>query len=879
MGDIIALLPSTRSAVVILIRDCLISFASMSRPLRWLAFGVITLLIVCGALLTATGLPVPLLATGSVQDKITQVSSAIYVVTLLSLALGWSLVLMAAQLMPRGARLLLLMPVIALLTSGPLTRLANTTSQASGPSATEVWLRGAQLVILVVLVVCSIAAAPPHVRKKASELRTSSFTHRFWPVAALMAGYIAAELAIVYGYVTSAEDSQTASAIAVQARYLPVILAVVVYWGSTDFIEWGQTAAASVASLTRRLHTPAVFFCVVGLIAVGFLADLLRLFSIAALLPAAGTSLVLLGAVALVALFARVDNTWPAQVPIGALLVGVAFLYVFFQIATSLVAVAAQRLPAAAINPLYTAISVSAAIALLCAALWLIVRGRMRKRAKLRAAGFYLATMALLFVALSTPQLANLFGLPVIPAMQPSVPAIKLIVLTATLVTLATLALRGRLTSALAEPFAVVLSLIMGLQVIAWFFFLVLPAFSAVSSVSVMIAALFFLVAILWDLLMSGSQVTNQASVVFPREARVLLYLGYMLISSATLVYLKSVRFVDTGQIVSQGSQSDMLESFGAIGLGLPLIAYTFVQGLARWRGTNGHGMQDAAPARDAGSRHRLPLVPMPTSAKSVIGRVGSALALIAMLLLASCAQATGTVPASGGTPTAVAQVQVATPNAPTRAPTFTAPSPIPTFTAAPRPRPTATIGVITVAVIASWPSPVLMRPETGTRLRASSVANDQATYSTTVQVQFDVGFGPPDLILQLDYYHASGAWTKLTTLASGTPKVVQLTLPCVQNQTYLQAEALVFHVSGIPDGQSERTSTQVSLLLDTSSCSSTQPSPPPEAAPIGLAIAESGRTHHQLDDFRRPGRSSGPEHISQQSGGDVSRRVMACGV
>ncbi len=112
--------------------------------------------------------------------------------------------------------------------------------------------------------------------------------------------------------------------------------------------------------------------------------------------------------------------------------------------------------------------------------------------------------------------------------------------------------------------------------------------------------------------------------------------------------------------------------------------------------------------------------------------------------------------------------------------------------------------------------------------LRPSSAANGQATYATTVQVQFDVGFGPPDLILQLDYYDVNGSFTRLTTLVSGTPQVVHLTLPYVQNQTYVRVEALVYHVAGVPDGQSERTSAQVSLPLDTSSCPSAQPSPTP---------------------------------------------------
>jgi hypothetical protein len=817
MEDIDEPSSSAQSAIVAEIRHRLISFTTMSRPLRRLALSVILLLIVSGSLLAATDVPVPLLVTGATQGKLTQISSAIYVITALSLVLGWSLMLAAAQFMPRSVRLLLLTPVIALLASGPVTRLADTANGATAPSTTELWLRATQLIILGVLAARGISATAPHEREYAAKDKGTVFVRQFWPVAALMLAYAAAELAIVFGYVTSTQQSQAASAIAAQANYLPAILAVIVYWGSTDFIEWGQTAAASVASLTRRSNAPAIFFSLVGLVALGFLADLLRLFNVAALLPAAGTSLVLLGVVALLARFARVDDTWPAQAPMAALLVGVAFLYVFFQIATSLVALVSPRLAAAQINPLYTAISVSACLALLCAALWLIVRGRLRKRPNLRAAGFYLATMALLFVGLSTPQLANLFGLPVMPLLQPTVPAIKLVVLTATLATLAMLALRGRLTGALTEPFAVVLGLIVGLEVIAWFLLVVQPALSAVSAASEIVTALFFLVAILWDLLMSGDQVTNRSSAALPREARVLLYLGYALISSATLVYLKSVRFVGTGHIVPQSDQSSMLGSFGAIGLGLPLIAYTFVQGMARWRSASGQVMRNATHSQTNGPRHRPPAVS--TLANLIFGRFGLVLALIGMLLLSSCAPARGGAPTSDGTPTTLAQA--ATPNASPSPPVSTATARPPT------PRPTPTIGVITIAVIASWPSPVLTKPASGAMLRTSSVVSDQATYSTSVLVKFNVGFGPPNLILQLDYYDVNGMWRKLTTLVSGTSKVVHLTLPCVQNQTYLQVEALVYHVSGVPDGQSVRTSAEVSVPLDTSSCSA-QPSPTP---------------------------------------------------
>ena len=149
------------------LRARLISFATMSRPLRWLAFSVIALLVIYGALLAATNLPAPPLATGSVQGKPTQVSSAIYAVTLVSLSFGWTLALTAALLMPLAVRLLLLTPVLVLLASGPVTRLADAPSPLNPPSTMELWLRGAQLVILGVLAVYSVIGARPRAHGKA----------------------------------------------------------------------------------------------------------------------------------------------------------------------------------------------------------------------------------------------------------------------------------------------------------------------------------------------------------------------------------------------------------------------------------------------------------------------------------------------------------------------------------------------------------------------------------------------------------------------------------------------------------------------------------------------------------------------------------------
>src|SRR5262249_19455016 len=133
--------------------------------------------------------------------------------------------------------------------------------------------------------------------------------------------------------------------------------------------------------------------------------------------------------VAVIAQYARVDVEWPAQVPIAALLVGVAVLFIVFQLATTVVSALAPRLRPEEVNPLYTILIAGAALALLWAGLVVIARGHVQQRGDMRAAGLFLAMMGLLFVALNVPQVANVFGLPVVPESRLSVPALKFVVL------------------------------------------------------------------------------------------------------------------------------------------------------------------------------------------------------------------------------------------------------------------------------------------------------------------------------------------------------------------------------------------------------------------------------------------------------------------
>jgi hypothetical protein len=575
------------------LRRRLLDVPSLPRPTRVLLAVVLAQFALAGLLLAVPDSVTPQVVTGSSGGALTQVSLVAYLFTEASFAFGWTLLLSAAVRFPPLARLLIAGLALGLLGEAPLTRLAAEVGRQPGPVASELPLRVVQVAALVLLGVWVLAGGFGARPRKITASFTASWRGRLARavVPLLLIGYFVAELLMASAYAgTPHPGAPPTSAIGIQMQLLPAILAVVVYWGSTDFIEWGQTVGEGLGNSLRRLRVPTLLYVVVALMAALFLADLVRLFPLRQLLPAAGTSLVLFAVVAWLGRLAHIDRTWPRQIPIVALLLGVVFLFLFFQVATTI----ANPYASASSYRLYTSITVGASLVVLLSGIGLMLRGRHVASAGLRATGLYLALIAALLIALSTPQLAFVFGLPVIPALQPTVPAFKLLVLSGTLLVLLGLALRRQLTPALLQPFTAVLALILGLQVIAWFLLLLQPALSAFSARSVVIAALFFLVAIGWDLLTSGEQVTNGDSPAFPRDARVRLYLGYAVISMATLLYLKAQRSVGTGHAVPLGSQNDLLELYGSIGLGVPLIAYSFLQSLGRWR------LAAAARARSA---------------------------------------------------------------------------------------------------------------------------------------------------------------------------------------------------------------------------------------------------------------------------------------
>jgi hypothetical protein len=160
-----------------------------------------------------------------------------------------------------------------------------------------------------------------------------------------------------------------------------------------------------------------------------------------------------------------------------------------------------------------------------------------------------------------------------------------------TLVVCAIVLLRRRLRQD-AWLLGLVVAVDVGLQVIAWVNLL----FEHTASVAERTtggfsigAAVVLLVALLLELLASGEAITNQHGRWFPRPSRVLLYLGYILMVAAAVLYFASLYSPDTGRLRESLFDSEQWVQEGVIFLGPALVLALLVGGLRRRSAVAGH--------------------------------------------------------------------------------------------------------------------------------------------------------------------------------------------------------------------------------------------------------------------------------------------------
>ncbi len=208
------------------------------------------------------------------------------------------------------------------------------------------------------------------------------------------------------------------------------------------------------------------------------------------------------------------------------------------------------------------------------ALLWL---GRRRRLNAVTLSGAFITALGLIWLAFELNPLAQVAGLPG-SHLAFTIPSLELVIAAATLVLVGVLVVRRRLGAHERELLALVLALNVGLQFVSW----IIAAFDQSLAIKLSIGqAIILIIGIGWDVLMSGEQITNPDGRLFPRQVRLLLYLGYTMLVTTAVLYF-------TAQHVVSGGGEPFFEDaqwpqLGLIFLGAPLLITVFILELSRW--------------------------------------------------------------------------------------------------------------------------------------------------------------------------------------------------------------------------------------------------------------------------------------------------------
>jgi hypothetical protein len=219
---------------------------------------------------------------------------------------------------------------------------------------------------------------------------------------------------------------------------------------------------------------------------------------------------------------------------------------------------------------------------------WLVRRGRARHRAW-QVAGVFVATLGLLAGAATIPAILTALGAPgkAFWFLQLNLSGIQQVVAFATLALVAYVALRRRADALWLSLVRLALTLNVGLLFITLMVHLydVAIGLSKGSSDQPLSWAegLIVLIALSWDLLMSGESFTNRDDKLTPRLTRLLLYLGYITLTATLVMYFSAQSYTVAGHSHESLFESEPWPRLGLLVLGAPMVITTFALAAAEW--------------------------------------------------------------------------------------------------------------------------------------------------------------------------------------------------------------------------------------------------------------------------------------------------------
>ncbi|HEY2564188.1 MAG TPA: hypothetical protein VGI44_10785, partial [Acidimicrobiales bacterium] len=142
-------------------------------------------------------------------------------------------------------------------------------------------------------------------------------------------------------------------------------------------------------------------------------------------------------------------------------------------------------------------------------------------------------------------------------------------------------ALATRAFHRLMIPISLLISLTVSLELLTWIDLLFGKTTDTTGRVA-LFAAVVLVVVLVWELAASGEGLTNLHSPVFPRESRVMLYGGYVLLVSAAVLFYSSLHDAESATLLRSQFDAEEWVREGILFLGVPLVITLFLIGLKR---------------------------------------------------------------------------------------------------------------------------------------------------------------------------------------------------------------------------------------------------------------------------------------------------------
>jgi hypothetical protein len=568
-----------------------IAFKTLSRPLQVLLLLTLAQIGIMALLLATQNLPQ--VSSGVIAEgQHFVVPLAAFIVLAISLTAATWFALAGALRVHWSVRFLVIALVTWSLAQSPLTSLTTNAGLRGEPFMTEARVRWAQLALLALIWVgaAGVSLARWRTKRKGAAHPPDSRPWHGWTFGMVVVPiliYYGLELVIWRAYVAAGLPGHGASlllnGIGTQSLLLPPFLLLLVYWSSTDLLEWGEIIAKSIVTVTQRVRVPWLLMTVTALAAVGMLVNVLRLEGRGIFLGLALLAVVIV-LVALVVRFARIRSDWPAQIPPLALLLGALVLYLQYAVTEEVIAplVVAHGLAVEIDELLFPLMSVPVLLIALTIALVLVARGRLGKP-KQGAVGLFLVMVVLLDVTGALPGILSAAGFPVAVLQQPYrlTHDLQFFAAVGVLIWIIRLLVRRQPLTEASKPLVSAFLLLAGLQTIDWVRDL-LNGIAALGALSPLLLAGLFVLTVLWDVVTSGEQVTNTDSPAFPREGRMLLYLGSTLVATSLLLYIGSLRAQTTGAPAPDYLSIDSDAPLGLFVLGSSMVVLTFLLSVGR---------------------------------------------------------------------------------------------------------------------------------------------------------------------------------------------------------------------------------------------------------------------------------------------------------